>query len=267
MFADFHNDILTATGGDLPTEYIDNNIITAVFRGNRSFKRAFSIAAKARFLAYEDAGYEDLDYDLFFKRKPIYVGLTWNGENRFGYGCNFEKGLKKEGLDFIELLNSEKIAIDCAHISKGGFKDVIEKAEIVVDSHTCFSEVFEHKRNLDKWQLNELVKRNALIGVTCCGYFMTDKKHCKISDFIRQIDYFVQNFGVDNLAIGTDFYGCDFLAGNILGYDDLSASVRKGLKRLGYDHNSVDKILYNNLLLFTEKIKNKQNGFDSENHL
>ena len=263
MFSDFHNDILTATNGNLPTEYTDNNIITAVFRGKRSFKRALEIASRAKNLAYEDAGYEDLDEDLFLKSKPIYVGLTWNGENRLGYGCDFNSGLKSEGIDFIRLLNEHKIATDCAHISKRGFKDIIEKAEIVADSHTCFSEVYSHKRNLERWQLKELINRNAIVGVTCCGYFTTDGKHCKINDFIRQIDYFVQNFGVDNLAIGTDFYGCDFFAGNVLSYDSLALSVKKRLKKLGYDQKSVDKILYKNLLLFTERIKNEQDKFDT----
>lgn len=263
MFSDFHNDILTAVGGELTEKYLKNNIITAVFRGKMNFGEAVGIAAKARLLAFEDVGYEDLNVDKLISLKPIYVGLTWNGENRLGYGCNFQDGLKQEGKEFIKKLNKQGIAVDCAHISEGGFKDIIDNAETVVDSHTCFNAVFKHKRNLHEWQLKELVLRGGLVGVTCYSRFMTDGKHCKIADFIRQIDYFVQKFGADNLAVGTDFYGCENYVEDVLSYEKLYRLTRKELFKLGYDSGSIDKILCNNLLNFTEKIKKRHFCLDS----
>lgn len=263
MFSDFHNDILTAVGGELTENYLKNNIITAVFRGKRDFNEAVKIATKARLLAFEDVGYEDLNVDKLISLKPIYVGLTWNGENRLGYGCDFQNGLKQEGKELIKKLNKHSIAVDCAHISEGGFKDIIDNAETVVDSHTCFNAVFKHKRNLHDWQLKEIVDRGGLVGVTCYSRFMTDVKQCKISDFIRQIDYFVQKFGADNLAVGTDFYGCENYAEDALSYEKLYRITRKELFKLGYDNGSIDKILCNNLLNFTEKIKRRHFCLDS----
>lgn len=258
MFSDFHSDYLTACDAYLTATYYDNNIITAVFRGKRSFSEAFEISKRARLLAYEDVGYPDLDAEKLIDSAPLYVGLAWNGENRFGYGCDFADGLKEEGKEFIKRLNAGGVAVDCAHISKGGFKDIIELADTVVDSHTCFSAVCKHKRNLDDWQLKELVSRGGLVGVTCCGYFMTDGKLCKISDFIRQIDYFVQKFGADNLAVGTDFYGSDFTIENILGYEELYEKTAVELKKIGYTKADIDKILSNNLRIFTEKRRNER---------
>ncbi len=255
MFSDFHNDILTAVNGELPKKYLKNNIITAVFKGNRTFDEAMQIASRSRLLAFEDVGYSDLDEDKLISSHPIYVGLTWNGENRLGYGCNFSDGLKNEGKQLIKKLNEKGIAVDCAHISEVGFRDIIDNAEIVVDSHTCFNGVFKHKRNLSDWQLKELVIRGGVVGVTCYTSFITDGKHCKIHDFIRQIDYFVQKFGADNLAIGTDFYGCENYVENALSYEKLYDLTKKELTKLGYDGKSIDKILCNNLLNFTEKIK------------
>ena len=81
MFSDFHSDFLTACGGDLTATYYNNNIITAVFRGKRSFSEAYEISKKARLLAYEEAGYPDLYVDKLIVSAPLYVGLTWNGEN------------------------------------------------------------------------------------------------------------------------------------------------------------------------------------------
>ena len=264
MYSDFHNDILTYRSGELPKEYYDNNIITAVFRGNRSFKDALKLAEKAVLPAFEDVGYEDLDIDELLRIKPLYVTLTWNGENRFGFGCDFDsdKGLKPEGKAFIKILNENGIAVDCAHISKGGFKDIIESAENVVNSHTCFSALHKHKRNLDDWQLDELASRGALVGATCCGYFMTNEKHCKISDFIREIDYFSEKYGCDNLAIGTDFYGCDFCVEDTFDYEKLYALTSSELSGLGYRKDEIDKVLFKNLLKFTKNSHIKQTAFD-----
>lgn len=255
MISDFHTDILTETTGDLPKFYRDNNIITAVFKGDRTFSEAMKIAERGRLIAFEDVGYDDLDFNELTSFNPIYVGLTWNGENRFGYGCNYSEGLKPEGKRLISLLNEKNIAVDTAHISKGGFKDIADNAKIIVNSHTCFCGVYRHKRNIDDEQIKEIVERGGVIGVTFVGYFMTGDKKCDLSDLIKQIDYFCQKFGSDNLAVGSDFYGTDFLPD---GLDDYSGydKVKEYLSvNLGYKNSDIDKILYKNLADFTKRIK------------
>lgn len=263
MISDFHTDILTETTGDLPQFYYDNNIITAVFRGERTFAEAVKIAERGRLIAFEDVGYHDFDIDKLAAFNPIYVGITWNGENRFGFGCNYTEGLKPEGNRLIGLLNERNIAVDTAHISKGGFKDIIDNAKIVVNSHTCFSGVYEHKRNIDDYQIKEIVERDGVIGVTFVGYFMTGDKKCKISDLIRQIDYFCQKFGTDNLAIGSDFYGTDFLPEGLETYEGYGKVKEYLSVNLGYKNDDIDKILYKNLADFTKRIKRLNNAVDN----
>ena len=263
MISDFHTDILTETTGDLPQFYCDNNIITAVFRGKRAFAEAVKIAERGRLIAFEDVGYYDFDIDKLTAFNPIYVGITWNGENRFGFGCKYSEGLKPEGKRLIKLLNERNIAVDTAHISKGGFKDIIDNAKIVVNSHTCFSGVYEHKRNIDDYQIKEIVERGGVIGVTFVGYFMTGDKRCKISDLIRQIDYFCQKFGADNLAIGSDFYGTDFLPEGLEAYEGYGKVKEYLSVNLGYKNDDIDKILYKNLADFTKRIKRLNNAVDN----
>ena len=263
MISDFHTDILTETTGDLPQFYCDNNIITAVFRGKRAFAEAVKIAERGRLIAFEDVGYDDFDIEKLTAFNPIYVGITWNGENRFGFGCKYSEGLKPEGKRLIKLLNERNIAVDTAHISKGGFKDIIDNAKIVVNSHTCFSGVYEHKRNIDDYQIKEIVERGGVIGVTFVGYFMTGDKRCKISDLIRQIDYFCQKFGADNLAIGSDFYGTDFLPEGLEAYEGYGKVKEYLSVNLGYKNDDIDKILYKNLADFTKRIKRLNNAVDN----
>ena len=93
MFSDFHSDFLTACGGDLTETYYDNNIITAVFRGKRNFSEAYEISKKARLLAYEDAGYPDLDIDklIVFPRRYT-SGLPGTAKTDWGMVATLQRG-------------------------------------------------------------------------------------------------------------------------------------------------------------------------------
>ncbi len=252
LIADFHNDILTSKNfSKLPESYSQNKIVTAVYNDGRPFADALRLAEVGELIAFEDLGYKDVDVDAVISKRPKYVGITWNGENKFGYGCNFTEGLKGEGISLIRALNKAGIAVDTAHISKGGFKDVIDNAEKVVNSHTCFNGVYRHKRNLDDWQLDLLVRRGAMVGVTFCGYFMTDRKTCEISDLTAEIDYFAQRYGINNLCLGTDYYGSDFFPSGLNDYNDFYL-LEESLIRLGYKREDVEKIFYGNLNEFLE---------------
>ena len=258
---DFHNDILTEKA-DCAAELIkyggrNLKVITAVFRNKLVFSEACALAEKAKYCAFEDAGYERVDAAKLKTFNPRYVGLTWNGENSLGYGCNFNYGLKPKGINFIKQLSG--VPIDTAHISKHGFKDIIDNAEVVVDSHTAFSGVRRHKRNLEDWQIKLIIEKKGIIGLCLVGYFLTENKTCLISDVINHIDYFANKFGIENLAVGTDFYGTDYLPENLKDYKNFKILVEK-LTEKGYNKEDIDKIFYKNLFDFTEKHNGRHNG-------
>ena len=255
--ADLHNDFLTACGGELPPEYAENKVVTAIFNDGRTFDEALRLADKSPLVAFEDVGYTDFDISGLLGKKPIYVGLTWNGENRFGYGCAFSKGLKPEGKALVKKLSESGIAVDTAHISKGGFSDITDIAECVVNSHTCFEGRFSHRRNIDDGQIAAIIEKGGIIGVTLCGYFMTDKKVCTADDLVSQIDYFCQKFSYRHLCIGSDFNGTDFLPEEIRNYGDFDI-LKEKLTGLGYEESAIDAILYGNLNLFLEKRNGRQ---------
>ena len=68
----------------------------------------------------------------------------------------------------------------------------------------------------------------------------------KLSDLVSQIDYFACKFGIDNLALGTDFFGTNHLPKNAKTYEDLSSKLSKALADLGYTEKSINKIFYEN---------------------
>lgn len=254
FIADFHNDVLTSGKfTTLPNFYFENEIVTAIFKGDRDLFTSLSLVKNAKYIAFEDVGYTDFNYEKITSLSPVYVGLCWNGENQFGYGCDYSFGLKSRGVELVRRLSKDKIAVDTAHISKRGFIDIIDNAEKVVNSHTCLNGVFKHKRNLDDWQIKLLVEKGGLVGITCCGYFMTNVKHCKIDDFIENILYFYERYGADNLCLGTDFYGTDFLPQGLdENYQGFNLVAQK-LSIKGMKNKDVEKVLYKNLSEFLSK--------------
>ena len=252
MYADFHNDVLTKLGKyDYPD---DITVVAAVFNKKLPFQRALDLTELAPIYAFEDVGYPDIDEEKLIQKNPVYVGLTWNGENEYAYGCHLSGGVKQKGLNLIKKLNGAKIAVDTAHISKEGFKDIIDNAETVVNSHTAINLGYKHMRNLDLWQLDLLAERNALVGLTFCGFFFTDDKVCPINKFIEQVDFFCQRYGSKRLCIGTDFNGCDFTVGDFKDYSCYE-TIRRELEKLGYKKSDIDGILYGNLNNFLKSGK------------
>ena len=55
----------------------------------------------------------------------------------------------------------------------------------------------------------------------------------------------MQNFGDDNLALGSDFYGSDIFTGDIDNYNKLQILINAFYKN-GYTTNTIEKFLYKN---------------------
>ena len=278
MIADFHNDYLTNENFELIlNDYIrmDNVIVSALFKGKRDITHAENLCqnylkaldnlviddARKFYLGFEDFSYEceiDLLIEKFLLYKPCYVGLTWNYENQLAYGAMTDGRVKPKGKRLISVLNDLHIPVDLAHLSKQSFYDVIDLAETVVCSHTCFCQINKHPRNIDYEQIKQIINKNGLIGLTFYAPFLNaESKDLTIEDVFKHIDYFVERFGAENLAIGSDFYGCnDFPKG----FSDYSfePTFRQFLKDKGYSDDCIDKIFYKNLNTFLVDNKNRQ---------
>ena len=61
----------------------------------------------------------------------------------------------------------------------------------------------------------------------------------------------VQKFGVNNIGIGSDFYGTENLPINLKSYDDFDNLIQLFFKN-GYNENDIQKIFFNNFLNFVK---------------
>lgn len=255
--SDLHTDLLTSEI-DKKT-YLKKNekwiysLALAIFRGKRNTEKIkeilnefFYLKKESVYYSLEDAGYlteENLDEFIF--DNLAYISLTWNYENELAYGAYSSGKLKDKGKRIVTLLNSRKIAIDMAHLSKESFYDLMGIGDRIINSHTCFSAVNRHERNISDEQIKMIIDKKGIIGLTLVKDFLGDK-YKGVDGVVSHIDYFVSRFDYRHLGLGTDFFGTDKLPKGIKSYRNIDKIVEK-LFKLGYNQTVVDCIIRDNV--------------------
>lgn len=138
---------------------------------------------------------------------PLYISLTWNGENRFGGGCGSDAGLKKDGEELLKRLSGTGIAIDLSHASDKLARELlnfIDKQSLdlrVMASHSNFRALLDQERNLPDDVAKEIIARGGLIGLVFFKKFL--KSPSQLSEMIA---YGHKLGGEKNMAFGSDFF-------------------------------------------------------------
>ncbi|MEJ9282063.1 dipeptidase [Ureibacillus thermosphaericus] len=143
------------------------------------------------------------------------VGLTWNYENKVGYGTSEDatKGIKPFGKKVIELLNERDIIIDVAHLNERGFYELLPLAKKVIASHCNSRTLCDHPRNLTDEQVKMLVEKGGRIHVVFYPPFIEkEKKTTTIEKLVEHIKYLANLVGVEHIGFGSDFDGMDPLS-------------------------------------------------------
>jgi len=140
--------------------------------------------------------------------KPLYLGLTWHEENRFGGGNAAKIGLKEEGKHLLDELDNQNIAIDFSHTSDAladGILDYLEYKNLsipILASHSNARSVRNHPRNLPDTLAKEIFKREGIIGLNFYKGFVGTR----IDDFVRHIAHWLELGGEKNICLGADFF-------------------------------------------------------------
>ncbi|AKQ47117.1 hypothetical protein TH63_18080 [Rufibacter radiotolerans] len=109
----------------------------------------------------------------------LYISLTHVDANRFS-GGNFTPGigLKPDGEELLWFLSGKRIALDLAHTSDAAAFDIltfIDRQNLnipIIASHSNFREVYDNPRNLPLELVEEVVRREGLIGVNFLKKFV-----------------------------------------------------------------------------------------------
>ena len=187
------------------------------------------------------------DIELYYKLGVRLLGLTWNVENRYAASCLSKRdyGLTGSGEELVDLAERYGIVVDLAHASRKTMLDVLSIAnKPVVISHACVRKLRNHPRNVDDEVLEELRRNHGVIGVTFVADFLGEED-VDIDMVVNHVMYLYENFGVDIIAIGTDYLGTTRLP---KGLEDISRvqTLFKKLIEKGLSVEDVEKIAWRN---------------------
>ena len=180
------------------------------------------------------------------------VGLTHAGKNRIGdgNGIRYPERLTVEGKDIVKILDNNGFAIDLAHLSWPCFREVVDVFKgPVISSHTGLRPFCDTPRNLSPEQVEIILQRDGLIGITINPEMLSEDQTAGIEDVFKHIDFIAQKYGAGGVALGSDFCGFDL---SIQGVEDISKlnNLVGILVKHGYPWEAIQKIMGENWRLF-----------------
>lgn len=196
----------------------------------------------------------DLDVlELFWRFGFRSMGLTHNANNWAAGGCtpkgDNRYGLTDDGRNIVRKALSLGIALDCAHLSRKGFYDLLGMMEgrPLINTHACCAHFVDIERNLTNDQLVKLAATDGVVGITFVPDFLSSKSTQQVSseDVFRHIEHAVELIGVDHVALGSDFDGVRFLPNDLGNPTHVHRLVQRMLDA-GWSGEDVAKIVGGN---------------------
>ena len=272
--ADSHNDFLTyyktiqqKRNYLYRLSYGDLKILNAVFWSTESKNPLSEVRKNCSVLftnnknkikiiyTIEDIGFCNIeDVENFYINKVDFCGLVWNYKNKFGSGVLGNTGLTSIGKQIIKKLEAKNIIIDTAHMNEKTFIDFLAITEKpIYNSHSNFYSLYKNDRNLKNWQISEIIRTNGFIGLSFVRDFITGKEEFSSYDIAKQIKFFIDKWGENNIGLGSDFFGTQKLPKDLKKYTQIK-NLEKNLLSLGVDKKSIDKIFYLNYYNFLKRV-------------
>ncbi len=178
--------------------------------------------------------------------------LTWNSDGPLAGGC-LGAGLGLTPLGRMAVRKGEGLGmlLDISHLSDRGAEQLFSMAQgPVLATHSNARSVCRHPRNLDDWQIDEIIRRGGLIGLNLHDPFLRDGGGADINDLIRHADAILERGGGRALAMGSDFDGCTlpgFIKNGLAGVEEIfrafCESFGKELTERIFYQNAADLLL------------------------
>lgn len=172
-------------------------------------------------LTVENLGLFENDLDKLYTLSAFGIrmaSLVWNNENDFAYpnlifkgnlpdfSAREKRGLKKSGIEVIDILDEQKIIIDISHLSDGGAEDILADRKIpVIASHSNTQKICNVSRNLSDDLIKKIADCGGIVGVNFCKAFLGEGENFAL--VLKHIEHLLHIGGEDIIAFGSDFDG------------------------------------------------------------
>jgi microsomal dipeptidase-like Zn-dependent dipeptidase len=184
--------------------------------------------------------------DVLYANGFRMLGLQHFFDNALGGSLHGEHkgGLTPFGREVIQRMNELHMIIDLAHSSETVASDVLAlSARPVVVSHTGFKGNCDKPRNFSDALMRRIADAGGLIAV---GFW--DRAICDASPegIVASLRYGIDNFGVDHIALGSDFDG-----GTTTHIDASELVVLTDIMlQRGFSETEIRKVMGGNMLRF-----------------
>ena len=175
-----------------------------------------------------------------------FATLTWNAANQLAGGVESSEGLTQLGRNIVREMEKYGIITDVSHLNDRSFWDVMRASNWpVIASHSCSRSVHNHPRNLTDEQFRAICSRGGVVGINFYPKFLNGRKKAGIKNILKHIDHFLKLGGENNIGLGSDFDGVDFLPQDLAGIEDMP-KLFDAMREHGYDEKLINKIMYGN---------------------
>lgn len=175
-----------------------------------------------------------------------FLNPVWNRANALS-GTNLEdsdRGLSKQGREFVCELYRNGIYPDVSHLSDRGFWDLVEMGEgPMIASHSNARAICPHRRNLTDEQFCAIRDSGGVVGINLYLSFVGEPT---MDALVRHVEHFLNLGGEKTLCLGGDLDGCEVLAAGIDGVQDIP-KLYAALRDRGYSAELLEDIFWNNL--------------------
>ena len=234
----------------------DQSERVSLVRSAAEMHAALEAGLGAAFLSIEDVsfmgGHVDSLYELGFR----FAMLCWNHDNRYACGaaCDQRRGLTEEGRALVRSLDERGVVLDVSHLSDAGVEDLLGLVDgPVMASHSDVRDVAGRPRNLARWQVDEIVRRDGLIGLNFFAPFVGGDGLPTLDDLLRHADYVLEAGGEDVLALGADFDGSQGLfPEGVVGVQSMPDVRARFVSSLGEE--LAEKIFFGNAVSFVDRV-------------
>ena len=179
------------------------------------------------------------------------ASLNWNGYNGIAGGMDSDEGISDFGREVVRELENSGIIIDVSHLNDRSFFelcDIITKP--IIATHSNSRSYCANPRNLTDEQLKIIFESGGVVGLNLYDAFLGERLS-GYDDLLRHVDNMYKAGGEGNVALGSDFDGCDTdeRFNNVSDmprfYDYIAAHLSR---------NDADGIFYGNAARFFEGI-------------
>ena len=174
------------------------------------------------------------------------VGLNHFLNNELG-GSSVDKGnkgLTKFGCEVVNRLDQKGIIIDLAHSSPHSLDETLELTTgPVMVTHTGVEGVCPSPRNIADRHIQRVVERGGLIGI---GYDPLFNCDIGVKVIVKSIRYVADHFGVEYVALGSDFDGTIYAPFDTSGIALLTEQLIKD----GFTSDEIQLVMGGNVINF-----------------